>query len=349
MSDLDDSRWLAVESRDATSSGVFLFAVRTTGVYCRPGCSSRRPLRKNVEYFVDADGASSAGYRACAKCRPDVQVLDDATSAAVVACRRLDQSQGRATLACVASEVGFSEGHLRRVFRDRVGVTFAHYARERRAEGAREKLRSGASVTDGVFDAGYRSASTYYNSGASTLGMIPSRYRNGGGGELIRYTDIETPLGSVVVARTLRGVCWVQLGPAVDELVARLSKEYPAASIERDDEGLRSEARAVGSAVRGESDPLSLPLDVAGSAFQVRVWKALRDIPAGETRTYTEVASAIGSPRAVRAVASACAANRLAVVVPCHRVIRSDGSLGGYRWGLEAKEALLAREARANP
>ena len=345
MSELDEVRWIAVETRNADVAGSFVFAVRTTGVYCRPGCRSRRPLRRNVEYFSTGAAAQRAGYRACARCSPDTQVRVDALRSAVIAaCREIEETGGDVKIADISSRVGFSDGHLRRGFRNVIGVSMATYARECRASRAREKLRTSSSVTGAVFDAGYKSVSAFYDGGASQLGMTPMRYRDGGRSELIRYTTLDTPLGVVLAARSNRGVCSVRVGDDEATLEKGLADEFSRATIERDDEGLSDVALVLADAVRGQGGSHELPLDLVGTAFQVRVWEALRGIPRGETRTYAEVAAEIGAPRAVRAVGSACGANQVAVIVPCHRVIRSDGTLGGYRWGLPVKEALLRAE-----
>ncbi len=345
MEDLNGVRWSAVQSRDAGMAGFFVYAVTSTGVYCRPGCGARRPLRANVEFFSTNDEARASGFRACLRCRPDdARSVDPTIEAVIATCREIERASGNVDVAMVASGLGYSEGHLRRRFRAVVGVSLASYVREYQSARVRETLRSGASVTDAVFDAGYRSVSAFYERAAPRLGMTPARYRGGARGELIRYTSVETPVGVVVVASTDRGVCSVRIGSDDDALVEGLMDEFPHASVERDDDGLRDVAVVLAGAVRGDADANALPLDLAGTAFQIRVWEALRTIPLGETRTYSDVAGQIGSPRAVRAVASACAANNVAVAVPCHRVIRRDGTLGGYRWGLPVKEALLHAE-----
>jgi AraC family transcriptional regulator of adaptative response/methylated-DNA-[protein]-cysteine methyltransferase len=345
MDDLNEVRWNAVQSRDNAMVGCFVYAVRTTGVFCRPGCGARRPLRKNVEFFSTNDDALAAGYRACARCRPNGDRRVDPTTDAVIAtCREIERTRGDIGVTALASKLGYSEGHLRRRFRAVVGVSLASYVREFQSDRVRETLRSGASVTDAVFDAGYRSVSAFYERAAPRLGMTPASYRGGARGELIRFTSVETPVGVVLAASTRQGVCSIRIGPDDEVLAQDLSTEFPYAIIERDDVGLREVALVLAGAIRGDVDARSLPLDLAGTAFQIRVWEALRTIPLGETRTYSHVANQIGSPRAVRAVASACAANNLALAIPCHRVIRRDGSLGGYRWGLPVKEALLLAE-----
>jgi AraC family transcriptional regulator of adaptative response/methylated-DNA-[protein]-cysteine methyltransferase len=345
MDDLNEVRWIAVQSRDTAMAGCFVYAVRTTGIYCRPGCGARRPLRVNVEFFSTNDDARAKGYRACGRCRPDeTRHIDPATDAVIATCREVERTRGGVNVATLAGQLGYSEGHLRRRFRAVVGVSLASYAREYQTIRVRETLRSGASVTDAVFDAGYRSVSVFYERSAPRLGMTPARYRGGARGELIRYTSVETPVGVVLAASTHRGVCSIRIGPDEEVLAQGLRDEFPHAMIERDDDGLSDVALVLAGAIRGDVDAHSLPLDLAGTAFQIRVWEELRTIPAGETRTYSDVANQIGSPRSVRAVASACAANNVALAVPCHRVVRRDGSLGGYRWGLPVKEALLLAE-----
>lgn len=346
MDELDEVRWRAVESRDEKMAGLFIYAVRTTRVYCRPGCGARRPLRRNVEFFVTPSGAVAAGYRACTRCRPDQDRAHDAAIAAVIAaCRELERPENARSVAQVSAEVGFSERHLRRRFVEIVGVSMGDYRRAQSAARMRAALREGASVTDAVFESGYGSFRAFYEQGATRLGMTPGRYRDGARGERIRYTAMSTPIGVVIAACTSRGVCAVRVGPDEAVLEKELALEFPNATIERDDDGLVEVARVLAGAVRGEDDPTVLPVDLAGTAFQIRVWVVLRRIPAGETRSYSQVAAQIGAPTAVRAVASACAANSAALAVPCHRVVRADGSLGGYRWGVEAKAALLCAEA----
>jgi AraC family transcriptional regulator of adaptative response/methylated-DNA-[protein]-cysteine methyltransferase len=345
MKELNDVRWEAVLSRDGTMAGCFVYGVTTTGIYCRPGCGSRHPRRENVSFFSTGAEAKTAGFRACKRCRPDVEgTLAPMTVAVIAACREIERTNGECPVGDLADRLGYSEGHLRRSFRDVVGVSLASYAREYQVDRVRETLREGATVTDAVFEAGYRSASAFYETGAPRLGMTPARYRDGAPGEHIRYTSVVTPVGTVLAASTARGVCSVRVGDDEELLVKALFGEFPLATIKRDDEGLFDVASILGRAVRGEGDAGVLPLDLQGTAFQIRVWESLRDIPSGETRTYSDVAEQIGSPRAVRAVASACAANAVALAIPCHRVIRRDGSLGGYRWGLDVKEALLVAE-----
>jgi AraC family transcriptional regulator of adaptative response/methylated-DNA-[protein]-cysteine methyltransferase len=346
MQELDDARWSAVERRDATMSGCFVYAVASTKVFCRPNCGSRRALRRNVEFFATPGEATAAGYRPCRRCRPDEPRESDPSVAAVVeTCRRLE-SASDVSFVAIAAELGYSERHLRRRFHEIIGVSAGVYARAYKAERVRARLRDGAPVTSAVFDAGYGSVRAFYEHSAPTLGMTPVRYRAGGIGEHITFTSVATSLGWVVVARTPRGVCSVRVGNDEDTLVQELTTEFSNALVERDDKGLVDVADVLAGAIRGERDATALPVDVAGTAFQLRVWEALRAIPMGETRTYSQVAEGIGAPKAVRAVASACAANEAAIAIPCHRVVRKDGSMGGYRWGVEVKEQLLEAERR---
>lgn len=346
MENLDEARWNAVQSRDERAAGVFVYAVRTTKVFCRPGCGARRALRQNVEFFATPVEAADAGYRACRRCRPEQErTVDPAIGAIIAVCRELEGEENRLDVAATASRLGYSERHLRRRFSEVVGVSIGEYARAQLAERARRALRSGARVTDAAFDAGFGSSRAFYEHGASRLGMTPGRYRDGGRGERIGYTSIDTPVGLVLAASTAHGVCSVTIGADEASLTKELAREFPNAVLERDDDGLEHVAAVLARAVRGEGDPTALPLDLQGTAFQIRVWEALRAIPCGETRSYSDVATLIGAPGAVRAVGTACARNPAALGVPCHRVVRSDGSLGGYRWGLDTKEALLAAEA----
>jgi AraC family transcriptional regulator of adaptative response/methylated-DNA-[protein]-cysteine methyltransferase len=348
MQELDDVRWRAVERRDAMMSGCFVYAVSSTKVFCRPNCGSRRALRRNVEFFATPGDAVEAGYRPCRRCRPEEEGESDPTTTAVVeACRRLERTND-SSLGAIAAELGYSERHLRRRFQDIIGVSASVYARAYKAERVKASLRRGAPVTNAVFDAGYGSVRAFYEHSAPTLGMTPLKYRSGGIGEHIKFTSIETTLGWVVAARTSRGVCSIRVGDDEDTLVKGLMTEFSNASIDRDDEALAEVVDVLAGAIRGERDATALPVDVAGTAFQLRVWEALRTISLGETRTYSEVAEEIGAPRAIRAVASACAANEAALAIPCHRVLRKDGSMGGYRWGVAVKEQILEAERRGS-
>ena len=335
-------------SRDASVTGAFVYAVSTTGVYCLAHCASRRPLRRNVEFFNTASDASRAGFRACRRCRPDEQrTLEPSVAAVIDLCRRLEDGAA-VDVAAFARETGYSERHLRRRFSVLIGVSVSNYARAQRAARVRETLKTTASVTEAIYQAGYGSSRAFYEHAAPRLGMSPSAFQSGGAGERITYTSRRTALGVVLAARTARGVCAVRIGRDEGDLEAELAAEFPRAHLERDDAALRELSRVLETATRGR-EFAALPLDLVGTAFQMRVWQELVNIPLGTTTTYAQVAERIGAPRAVRAVGSACGANPAALLVPCHRVVRSDGSLGGYRWGLDVKAALLELEAPLAP
>ena len=345
--------WAAVIARDRTHDGEFVYAVSTTGVYCRPGCPSRHPLRRHVRFFTAPDAAEAAGFRACLRCRP----REAATPAdrAVEAARawleaHLDE---RVTLADLAREVGLSPHHLQRTFKRVVGVSPRQFAAALRADRLKRALRTEPSVSRATYEAGYSGSSRAYDAAETHLGMTPAAYRRGGRGVRIRFATTTTRLGRLLVAATDRGVCAVTLGGDDLELERALAEEYPEAVRERAtgddarDADLRDWMTAIVRHVDGAEPGLTMPVDVAGTPFQQRVWESLRTIPYGATRSYAQVAAALGAPKAARAVASACAHNRVALVVPCHRVVRAGGSPGGYRWGAERKRALLAQEHRA--
>ncbi len=347
----DAEAWEAVRQRDRGADGRFVYAVGTTRIYCRPSCPSRRPRRENVAFFATPAAARAAGFRACRRCHPD-QELGNSTEQAVARARaHLDaHPDTRVSLAELAAVAGLSAGHLQRSFKQVVGVSPREYAAARRAQRLRAELRQGGTVSRAVFEAGFGSGSRVYEASHRLLGMTPGRFKLGGRGMDIRYTIVASPHGRLLVAATDRGVAAVLLGDGDAGLARDLRAQFPAAGISRVDAGdawLRGLVRRVAAEVRRPGSPGAIPLDLQGTAFQWKVWQALTAIPAGQTRTYTELARSVGRPRAVRAVASACAANRLAVVVPCHRVVRSDGSLGGYRWGLPRKAGLLKAERQA--
>lgn len=345
MDNLNDSRWRAVESREVSTANVFVYGVSSTGVYCKPGCGSRTPLRQNVEFFATPSDAADAGYRACRRCKPDQSLVADPSLTAVASlCRRIEQTD-LVDVGAFAAEFGYSEGHLRRRFSEVVGVSVSNYVRAQQVDRVRSKLQSNVPVTQALHEAGYGSSRAFYEHGAPRLGMAPRAYRAGGLGIRIGFTFLVTPIGVILAASTARGVCAVRIG--IDELTLEkeLVAEFPHAVLERDDEGLAELARILAGAVRGEAEAALLPLDLEGTAFQMRVWEALRGVSSGSTLTYSQVAERIGAPRAARAVGSACAANPVALVVPCHRIVRHDGSLGGYRWGLEVKASLLEVES----
>lgn len=332
--------WAAIVARDARLDGRFVYAVRTTGVVCRPSCASRRPLRENVEFFPDVEAAVRAGYRSCARCGAAPIAPGGAVERAVGFLEaHLDE---RVTLGVLAAAVGLSPSHLQRAFTRALGLSPPAFLRQRRLERWKARVRGGASVGEATYAAGFGSSRALYEGARAGLGMTPAAYRRGGRGERIRYAIAATDLGRLLVAATERGVCAVELGEEDAALAAALGREFPGAYLVRDDGAVEAWTREVVAATSGAGAPL--PLDLRGTAFQLRVWRALRDIPRGETRSYGEVAARIGRPTAARAVARACAANRVALLVPCHRVVRGTGDAGGYRWGAARKERLLAAE-----
>jgi len=339
----DDTRWNAVRRRAAAE---FRYAVRTTGVYCRPGCPSRLPRRQNVEFFATASEAERAGYRPCKRCQPDRAAADPRAEAIGVACRAIETADAPPLLDHLARAAAMSPSAFHRAFKAIVGVTPKQYAAAIQARRVRDGLRAGETVTEALYDAGYGAASRFYEQSRRVLGMLPSAYAAGGPGEAIRYAMTRTSLGWMLVAATAIGVCAIAFADERAALADELRGRFPHASIAEGDAAFRDWVGDV--AARLDADPrgLDLPLDIRGTAFQRRVWQALRDIPAGETRAYGEVARGIGQPQAARAVASACARNPVAVATPCHRVVRADGALGGYRWGVERKRRLLDRERR---
>jgi AraC family transcriptional regulator of adaptative response/methylated-DNA-[protein]-cysteine methyltransferase len=348
---IPDNDWQAIASRDANRDGQFVYGVRTTRIYCRPSCPSRLPRRDHVELFRGPALAEDAGFRPCKRCDP---ALDSVTGPGVAlvqrACAYMDAHLDDALpLTTVARAAHGSPAHLQRTFKRVLGISPRAYVAAKREERLRGALRTGQSVGRAVFEAGYASARPVYGAPAAPLGMTPATYRKGGAGATIRYTIIESALGHLLVGATDRGICCVQLGDRPDTLEAGLRSEFPAATLEHEPGPPRPWVTAIRASLTGNAadDVAALPLDVRATAFQRRVWDALRRIPFGETRTYTEIARTVGAPGSARAVARACATNPVAIVVPCHRVIRAGGALAGYRWGLERKEALLAAEGAA--
>ena len=346
----DESRlWRAVVERDPEQDGRFVYAVRTTGVYCRPVCPSRRALRENVAFFKSALAARAAGFRACKRCKPDAaRALDPARRNALKAVRFIEAEVDRIpTLAELGREVGWSPAHLQREFKRIVGVSPRKYADALRVDRLKRQLQGGDAIAGALYASGYGSASRLYEDAAAKLGMTPSVYRKKATGERIRYVTLESPVaGHILVAATARGICAVRLGDRVRPLLDELSREFAAASIEPGDDAMRDRLEAL--VVAGGRGLADLPCDVRATAFQRRVWEAIREIPEGSTATYGELAVSLGKPKAVRAVAQACASNKLALVIPCHRVVPSSGGTGGYRWGAKRKAALLRLEkARA--
>ncbi len=347
MTILDEQMWWeAVLTKDAGMDGAFYYAVTTTGVYCRPSCPSRPPKRANVLFFRDADAAEQAGYRACRRCRPRVDLLAPIKRIS----RYIEQHAGEhPTLDDLAARAGLSPSHLQRKFKAAFGLSPYEYAEACRTRSLKDGLRQGASVTEAIYDAGYGSSSRVYERSGKSLGMTPSAYREGGKGARIDFAISQSALGRVLVAATGRGVCAIRFGYEDAQMEADLRAEFPQADVRRNQGAVKRWVDALVHHLRGPDVPLELPLDIRATAFQKKVWEHLRTIPAGRTESYGEVAAAIGEPRAVRAVARACATNPVAVVIPCHRVVRGDGKSGGYRWGEERKRALLDGEAAKKP
>lgn len=340
--------WAAVVARDAGADGRFFYGVKTTGVYCRPGCASRPPRRENVAFYASAGEAERAGLRPCKRCRPaDPSAAARHLAAVEKACALLRASESVPSLAELAAAAAISRFHFHRLFKEVTGTTPARYARAHRLGALGERLDAGEPVAPSIYAAGFGSSSRAYEAAPSGLGMTPGARRRGGGGERIRFATIETPLGWALVAATHRGLCMTALGDDRGGLEAALRRRFPAAELLAADERLREWAERIVAYITRPERALDLPLDIRGTAFQARVWEALRKIPAGRTASYAEIAAALGAPKAARAVASACAAKNLALLVPCHRVVRSDGGLAGYRWGKQRKRALLARERAA--
>ncbi len=346
----DQSRWQAVQGRDGTADGRFVYAVTSTGIYCRPTCASRRPLRRNVRFFDLPEAAEQEGFRPCKRCKPTESVSSDAAVQKVrEICGFIEQelelgADGSPSLAAIAERVGGSPHHLQRTFKRLLGVTPAQYGDARRLSRLKAGLKQGESVTNAMYDAGYGAASRLYERSNSQLGMTPASYAKGGKGARMGYTITPSPLGRLMVAATERGVCFLSLGEDA-HLIAELHREYPLAEIVADEIVLGDWVRTVVAYLEGAIPHPNLPLDVQGTAFQRRVWQELMQIPAGVTRTYSELAEQIsGKATARRAVARGCATNPVSLIIPCHRVVRGDGGLGGYRWGLKRKAALIAAE-----
>jgi len=345
----DADAWRAVESRDARFDGRFVYAVRSTRVYCRPSCASRRPFRENVSFFDQPEDAELAGYRACRRCDPRASVNESAATQAIERARDyLDAHTDRAvSLAELAAHAGISASHLQRSFKRIIGLSPKEYQDAHRVRNFKSRLRAGDTVSRATYEAGFGSSSRVYERTDALLGMTPASYRRGGLGVRIQYTIVDAPIGRVLVGTTDRGVCAVELGATNADVERSLRSDFPNATIERSDDVRATWVKAVLDRIR---DPhhtrgRDVPLDVDGTAFQWLVWKTLQDIPSGERRTYSQVAAAIGRPTATRAVARACATNRVAIVIPCHRVVREDGDLAGYKWGVDRKRKLLDEEA----
>jgi AraC family transcriptional regulator, regulatory protein of adaptative response / methylated-DNA-[protein]-cysteine methyltransferase len=344
----DDALWRATLARDHAADGVFVYAVTSTRIYCRPSCPSRRPARRHVMFFRNPEAAERAGFRPCRRCRPQEAPGADARAALVTrACRLIDaHGEGRLSLQAISRQVGLSPHRLRRAFKSVTGITPREYAEARRLGRLKTRLREGSSVTHALYDAGYGSSSRLYEHAQDRLGMTPGVYRRGGQGMHIEYAIANSPLGRLLVAATPRGVCAVYLGdPGSDQtLVDGLAGEYPSAVVHPANGGVRRWIDMILQHLDGKQLRLDLPIDIRATAFQHRVWRQLRAIPYGETRSYRQIAERLGAPGAARAVGRACATNPVSLVVPCHRAVRADGDLGGYRWGVDRKKRLLARE-----
>jgi len=341
----DDARWEALRSRDRSADGAFYYAVRTTGVYCRPSCGARLPHRGNVAFYTTPAEAERAGFRPCKRCHPTAQGPDERQAAAVArACRLIETAGEFPRLDDMACQAGMSPSHFHRVFKAATGVTPKAYADAHRGRRIRDELKGAGTVTEAIYGAGFNSNARFYESAGDLLGMTPRAFRAGGAGTSIRFAVGECWLGSILVAATERGVCAIQFGDDPDALVRDLQDAFPKAKLIGGEEAFEQAVARVVGFVEAPQRGLGLPLHVRGTAFQQRVWQALRAIPAGTTTSYTEIAGKIGQANAARAVAQACGANPVAVAIPCHRVVRRDGAPSGYRWGVARKQALLSKE-----
>ena len=339
--------WEAVTTRDARHDGSFVYAVRSTGIYCRPSCPSRRPRRERVLFFAAPDAAERAGFRPCRRCHPHGKLPRRESGLVRQACAMMEQSlEDPIRVETVARRLGVSPFRLQRVFRRLVGISPGSYARSIRLRRFKNNLREGRDVTSALYEAGYGSPSRLYENSNGHLGMTPATYGRGGQGMEIGYTTAATPLGRLLVAGTVKGISAIYLGDSDDRLEATLRREYPAAAISKNPAQISQWVRQLVRHISGEQSDLDLPLDVKSTAFQRRVWEALQQIPRGRTRSYSQLARAVGLPKGQRAVARACATNPAAILIPCHRIVREDGGLGGYRWGLKRKQALLDAEAK---
>jgi AraC family transcriptional regulator of adaptative response/methylated-DNA-[protein]-cysteine methyltransferase len=343
--DTDEKRWKAVVSRDPGADGRFLYAVKTTGVYCRPSCPSRLARRGNVFFFDTCEAAERAGFRACHRCCPKGPAMEDRRAAVVAAaCRVIETGEGSPDLSTLAARAGMSRFHFHRIFTRITGLTPKAYAGASRAERMRRILPLRSTVTEAIYDAGFNSSGRFYAASSKTVGMKPRSFRQGGIGEVIRFAVGRCAFGSILVAATGKGVCAISLGDDPEPLEQELQVVFPRARLIRGDKNFAGMISKVIQFVEEPHAGIDLPLDVRGTAFQRRVWDVLRKVRPGSTASYAEVARRIGAPKAARAVASACASNKMAVAIPCHRIVRADGGLSGYRWGVERKRALLARE-----
>jgi AraC family transcriptional regulator of adaptative response/methylated-DNA-[protein]-cysteine methyltransferase len=344
----DETRWQAVVDRDASLDGTFVFAVSSTGIFCRPSCPAKRARRENVRFFDHAAAAEQAGYRACLRCRPKAADGNPQSAMVRAICRYIEQHiEDRLTLGLLGKEFRLSPFHLQRTFKAVLGVSPKAYIDACRLRQVKQNLQAGHNVTTSLYAAGYGSSSRLYERTAGQLGMTPEKYRRGALAAIVRYTTARSPLGRMLIAATDKGICAIQFADTDAELQQGLMREFPFAVRKRDDEAMAQWKLSLERLIDGEESNRSLPLDIRATAFQRKVWEHLQKIPRGETRSYSEVARKIGMPKATRAVARACATNPVAVAIPCHRVVRQGGELGGYRWGIERKEQLLAMEKEA--
>lgn len=344
----NDTRWRMVAARDPAADGQFFYSVKTTGVYCRPSCAARLARRENVGFHATCADAERAGFRPCKRCRPgQISLAEEHRDKIVAACRLIETAEVTPQLGELAEWVGLSRYHFHRVFKSVTGVTPKEYVDGYRANKVRDQLKHNSSITGAIYDAGYNSTGRFYAKSNEVLGMTPSDYRAGGKNNLIRFALGECFLGSFLVATTDKGVCAILLGDDPEAMLRELQDRFPNAQLTGGDSGYENLMAKVLGFIEEPASGLDLPLDIRGTAFQQRVWRALREIPAGQTVSYSDIAERLGAPNAVRAVAGACAANKIGVAIPCHRVLRKDGGLSGYYWGVERKRALLDRESGA--
>jgi len=342
----EENRWEAVVHRMQQSDGEFLYGVITTGIYCRPVCSSRKPNRENIQFFDTPHQAENAGFRPCKRCSPHQEIAPNSTIDIVTkACQIIEESEKEPTLNQLAEMVGLSPYHFHRLFKKTLGITPKQYAGVNRQNRVRTNLQQNETITDTIYKSGYESSSRFYENAASSLGMKPSEFQKGGKGKLIRYGIVQSYLGWVLVAVSDRGVCRIDFDDSPEILKSRLAENFPKAELISDDPAISSIISKTVAFLEAPELGFALPLDIQGTAFQQRVWQALRDIRPGTTVSYGDIAKQIGNPKAVRAVAQACGSNSIAVAIPCHRVVRKNGELGGYRWGINRKEMILEREA----
>lgn len=344
--DSDEARWTAVERRDRSADGVFWYSVKSTGVYCRPSCAARTALRRNVAFHDSCGAAEGAGFRPCLRCKPEQPPLSERHAlVAAHACRLIDQADGEPDLDTLAAACAMSRFHFHRIFKTHTGITPKAYAAARRAARLERELANAPSVTAALYEAGFNSSGRFYAGALERLGMTPKAWRAGGSGVTIRFAVGACSLGAILVAATEQGICAILMGDDPDLLTRDLQDRFPAAELRGAEAGFEATVAAVVGLVEAPGVGLALPLDLRGTVFQQRVWEALRQIPSGATVSYAELAARIGVPSGARAIAGACAANPVAVAIPCHRVVRNDGAISGYRWGVERKRALLERES----